>query len=139
MKVAQIDNISDKEELKASIGWLNNFTGRNHLSLRRKTSVAKKIHIVWLPRLSPTYYMLDGCSQEIRTAHAISLRWMRRQFGTIWYPKPLSIQQGKKLTLKTTGHEKSRVSVCLAAKPDGTKLKPMIVFKGAKREVEALH
>ena len=48
---------------------------------------------------------------------------------------------GKKTgqTLKTTGHEKSRVSVCLAAKPDGTKLKPMIVFKGAKREVEALH
>lgn len=47
---------------------------------------------------------------------------------------------GKKtITLKTTGHEKSRVSVCLAAKADGTKLKPMVVFKGAKREVAALN
>ena len=44
----------------------------------------------------------------------------------------------KSITLKTTGHEKARVSVCLAAKADGTKLKPMVIFKGAKREVAAL-
>ena len=31
--------------------------------------------------------------------------------------------------MKTTGHEKSWVSVCLAARADGTKLKP---FDGAK-------
>ena len=41
-------------------------------------------------------------------------------------------------TMKTTGHEKSRVSVCLTAKADGTKLKPMIVFKGAVRECKIL-
>ena len=29
-------------------------------------------------------------------------------------------------TLKTTGHEKARVSVCLAAKAEETKLKPMV-------------
>ena len=40
--------------------------------------------------------------------------------------------------MKTTGHEKSRVSVCLTAKADGTKLKPMIVFKGAVRECKVL-
>ena len=31
------------------------------------------------------------------------------------------------------------MSVVLAAKADGTKLKPMVVFKGAKREVAALN
>ena len=41
-------------------------------------------------------------------------------------------------TVDTTGHEKVRISVCLAAKADGTKLKPMIVFGGAKREVKKL-
>ena len=44
----------------------------------------------------------------------------------------------KSITLKSTGHEKTRVSVCLAAKADGTKLKSVVVFKGAKREVAAL-
>ena len=40
--------------------------------------------------------------------------------------------------LKTTGHEETKVSVCLAAKGDGTKLKLLIVFPDAKRESEAL-
>ena len=39
------------------------------------------------------------------------------------------------MALKTTGHEKSHLTVILAAKADGTKLKPYIVFKGAVREV----
>ena len=42
------------------------------------------------------------------------------------------------MTVKTTGHEKTRVSVCLTAKADGTKLPPFIVFKGANRKTAAL-
>ena len=45
----------------------------------------------------------------------------------------------KDVPLKTTGHEKVRVSVCLAAKHYGTKLKPFVVFAGAKHESKALH
>ena len=45
----------------------------------------------------------------------------------------------KDVPLKTTGHEKVRVSVCLAAKGDGTKLKLFVVFVGAKRKSKALH
>lgn len=44
----------------------------------------------------------------------------------------------KSVTLKTTGHEKCHVTVVLAAKGDGTKLKPYVVFKGGIREVKAL-
>ena len=40
--------------------------------------------------------------------------------------------------LKTTGHEKLMVSVCLAAKADGTKLKPFVVFRAAKRVSNSL-
>ena len=40
---------------------------------------------------------------------------------------------------KKTGHEKVRVSVCLAARGDGTKLKPFVVFAGVKHELKALH
>ena len=45
---------------------------------------------------------------------------------------------GKKTeTVKTTGHKKTRVSACLIAKADGTKLPPFIVFTGEKRETAA--
>ena len=42
-------------------------------------------------------------------------------------------------TMKSTGHEKSRVLVCLAAKGVRTKLKSMIVFKGALRECKIFY
>ena len=36
----------------------------------------------------------------------------------------------KEVPMKSTGHDKIRVSVCLTRKADGTRLKPFIVFKG---------
>ena len=44
----------------------------------------------------------------------------------------------KSVVLKTTGHEKSKVTVTLAAKANGDKLKPYIVFPGHKQEVQIL-
>ena len=56
---------------------------------------------------------------------------MKRQWSDIVSETTVDIiVREKTVTLKTTGHEKSRVSVCLAAKADGTKLKPMLVLKG---------
>ena len=45
----------------------------------------------------------------------------------------------KEVPMKSTGHDKVCVSVCLAGKADGSRCKPFIVFKGAKRESKALH
>ena len=45
----------------------------------------------------------------------------------------------KDVPLKTIGHEKVRISVCPAAKGDGTKLKLFVVFAGSKRESKSLH
>ena len=45
----------------------------------------------------------------------------------------------KDIPLKTTGHDEVRVLVCLALKGDGSKLKPFVVFAGAKRESKSLH
>ena len=44
----------------------------------------------------------------------------------------------KFVVLKTTGHEKSKLTVTLAAKAIGDKLKPYIVFSGQEREVQNL-
>ena len=45
----------------------------------------------------------------------------------------------KTISIKTTGHEKEKVTVCLAAKADGTKLKPFNVFTDGKRECATLN
>ena len=39
----------------------------------------------------------------------------------------------KEVLMKSTGHDKVRVSVCPTGKADGTRLKPFNVFKGARR------
>ena len=44
----------------------------------------------------------------------------------------------KSIRLKSTGHEKVMVTVSLAAKAGGTKLKPFIKFRGTKRESKLL-
>lgn len=45
----------------------------------------------------------------------------------------------KTVAINTTGHEKEKVTVCLAAKADGTKLKLFIVFTAGKRECAVLN
>ena len=83
--------------------------------------------------------MLDDCSQEIITTRAISLDETPVWSDIVSETAVDTTVRKKTVTLKTSGHEKSRVSVCLAAKADGPKLKPMIVLiKGAKREAAVL-
>ena len=47
-------------------------------------------------------------------------------------------QGAKSVCLKTTGHEKCMVSVCLAYKADETKLKPFVVFGAGNRPSKSL-
>ena len=51
----------------------------------------------------------------------------------VWFDMPTSKTVdsvgAKTVLLKTTGHEKTRFTVVLACLADGTKLKPMVIFK----------
>ena len=47
-------------------------------------------------------------------------------------------QRAKYVCLKITRHERCMVSVCFAAKANGTKLKPFVVSREAKREFNSL-
>ena len=39
----------------------------------------------------------------------------------------------KSITMASTGHEKEKLTVMLAAMADGTKLLPMVILKGVRR------
>ena len=128
------------DDFKASRGWLAKFMKRNGLSLRRKTSIAQQDPERMIAKL--VSYVIQV--RRLQKKHEYSLSDIIAMDETpVWcdmVSETTIDATGKKtITLKTTGHEKARVSVCLAAKADGTKLKPMVVFKGAKRESAALN
>lgn len=123
----------------ASKGWLENFMKRHGLSLRRKTSIAQKDPDQLIGKLV-AYVLRVRKLRETFEYHASDI--IAFDETPVWFDMVSSNTVEKKgakdVTLKSTGHEKSRVTVGLAAKGDGTKLKPFIVFKNAKREVASL-
>jgi len=114
----------------ASTGWLQKFVRRNGLTLRRKTSVAQKdpsrlidklvSYILYARRFAAKY----NYSQSNIIAMDETPVWMDMVSDTT-----VDKTGSRTVTMKSTGHEKSRVSVCLTAKADGTKLQPFIVLK----------
>ena len=106
---------------------------RDWLSLRRRTIQAQKtpeqitdkviLYILYVRQLKQrNNYDLDCIIVLDETA--------------VWHEMISNItvtdKGAKSVVLKTTGHEKSKVTVTLAAKANGDKLKPYIVFPEQK-------
>ena len=138
-EIGEKDQTYRGEKFEASTGWLNRFMKRNNLSLRRKTSVAQKDPDLLVAKL--VSYILRV--RRLRTKHNYQLSdIIAFDETTIWADMvsetTVDVTGTKTISMKTTGHEKCRVTVGLAAKGDGTKFKPFIVLKGGKRDVEKL-
>ena len=114
---------------------LRRFLQRTGFSLRHKTSVAQKYHERLIDKL---------------VSFVLSVRRLKMNFNyelsdiiamdeTPVFETTVDVVGAKTVTMKTTGHGKCRLSVCLSVKACGSKLPPMMVFKGAKREAEALN
>ena len=127
------------EAFKANVGWLRHFMKRYGLPLRRKTSMTQKDPDQVIDKL--VVFVLNvrriAMKHPFKASDIIAM-----DESPIWADMvsdtTVDVTGKKTVTVKATGHEKSRVSVCLAAKADGTKLPPFIVFKSAKREVAAM-
>ena len=127
------------EEFAASVGWLNRFLCRNNFTSRRRTTIAHKdarefveklvTFVTFLSRMSETKKIPD---RDIIAMDETAVWFNMVGSTTVETRGVLSV------TLKTTAHEKSHLTVVLLAKVDGTKLKPFVVFKGGVREVKAM-
>ena len=133
------EGILENEEFKASRGWLEKFMRCNNLTLRRKTSIARKDPEKLIAKLV-SYVIQIRRMQKANNYQDAQIIVMDETpvWSDIVSQTTVDACGKKTITMKTTGHEKSRVSVCLAARADGTKLKPMIIFKGAVRETKVL-
>ena len=119
------------EDFTASNGWIKKLMRRHGLSLRRKTAVAQK----------DPEQLVDNL-----VAYVLQARILSKRFGyqpAVWadMTSETTVESKGALTvcLKATGHEKVKVSVCLAAKADRSEMKPTTVFGGGKREMKKLN
>ena len=133
------NNIADGGDFSASRGLLCRFMKRNGLSLRRKTSIAQQDPERMVAKLV-SYVIQVRRLQEKHKYRPCDIEAIDETPVCFEMISETTVDTtGKKtITLKSTGHEKVRASVCLAAKADGTKLKPMVILNGGKREVAAL-
>ena len=112
---------------------------RYGLSLPRKTSMAQKDPDQLIDKL--VAFVLHVCRVSVKHLYdAADIIAMDETpvWSDMVSETKVDATRKKTVSVKTTGHEKSRVSVCIAAKVDDTKLPPFIIFKGAKRETAAL-
>ncbi|KAL7381452.1 hypothetical protein ABVT39_005702 [Epinephelus coioides] len=103
------------DDFHASQRWLEWFMKRINLTIRKRTSLAQK---------NAEHYINKLVNFVIFCSHKIAEKKLK-EYSTV------DTVGVKSVTLKTTGHEKSHITV-------GTKLKPYIVFKGGVREVKAM-
>ena len=124
----------------ASSGWLQRFVSRHGLAIRRKTTESQKDPEKLIDKLIA--YVLQIRRQRKKIAYQ-NRDIIAMDETAVWQDMVSNTTVDNigesTIRLKTTGHEKTKVSVCLTAKGDGTKLKPFIVFPGAKRESKALN
>uniref|UniRef100_A0A8C6KRG3 HTH CENPB-type domain-containing protein n=1 Tax=Nothobranchius furzeri TaxID=105023 RepID=A0A8C6KRG3_NOTFU len=123
----------------ASRGWLEKFLNRNGFALRRRTTMAQKDPDLLTQKLVS---FVDYVSKTVVSKRISEKDIIAMDETAVWFdmvsPSTINVRGTKSVALKTTGHEKSHLTVALAAKADGSKLKPFIVFRGAVREVKAM-
>ena len=133
------DDEALKESFVPSNGWLVKFMKRSHLSLRRRTTIAQ---------IDPSHLIskLVGYVMHVRRL-SINCNYapgsiIAMDETAVWSDMAgnttINSTGAKEVALKSTGNEKVRVSVCLTAKVDGTKMNLFIFFKGAKRKSAVL-
>ena len=141
MNKAQVlyEDMDEKDEpFKASSGRLRGFMNRYGLFLRRKTSMAQKEPDQLIDKFDVFVLHVRRLNLKHTFGPSDIIVMMKPLSGRIWFQTQQSMILGKNCLCKDNWTRKSRVSVCLAAKTDGTKLPPFIIFKGAKREFAAL-
>ena len=125
--MASDQQISD---FQATNSWCTRFLRRRNFVLRQKTKIAQKLpedleekitsfHRFVIKRHKETNYKLVDIGNMDETP--------------VWFDMPsartVNARGERTVLVNTTGHEKSHFTVVLPCLADGTKLKPMVIFK----------
>lgn len=138
LREARNRNIS-QAEFKASYGWCRRMMRRCGLSLRRRTTIAQKLSSNYTEKLIEFQKHVI----KMRKLHNYPLCAMGNADETpVYFDMPgattVHPRGQKTVTIRTSGNEKLRVSVMLAALADGTKLPPFVILKRKQMPKEHL-
>ena len=123
-----------------SNGWVQKCMARNRLSERCRTTELQKDQDRLIDKLIALILQVQRQQNRHSYSHSDIIAMDQTAVWQYMLSSTTVDNVGEKsIRLKTTGHERSKVSVCLTAKADGIKLKPFIVFLGAKRETKQLN
>ena len=115
---------------KAGNHWCQTFMKRNGLSLRQKTTLAQRLPDDYEEKIVRFHrYIIDRRNEHNYLLHLTAN--MDETPLTFDMPPNRTINSigEKTVKIRPTGNEKNRVTVVLACAGDGTKLKPMVIFK----------
>ena len=123
-----------------SNGWVQKCMARNRLSERCRTTELQKDQDRLIDKLIALILQVQRQQNRHSYSHSDIIAMDQTAVWQYMLSSTTVDNVGEKsIRLKTTGHERSKVSVCLTAKADGIKLKPFIVFLKAKRETKQLN
>lgn len=119
-----------RENFKASRGWAQKFMRRNGFSLRRTTSIRQKLPADCEAKLVEFQrYVLDlRRSSQMPLGH-IGNADQTPVFLDMPMSRTVSETGAPQVRIRTTGNEKTRLTVMLACLADGRKLPPYIIFR----------
>ena len=117
-------------QFKASNHWCQRFMKRNGLSLRQKTTLAQRLPSDYEEKIVQFQRFII----KQRRAHSYPLHLMANMDESpIQFDMPstrtVSKTGEKTVKIRTTGNEKNRLTVVLTCAGDGSKLKPLVIFK----------
>lgn len=138
-KAIELAQSSGNEEFCASRGWMEKFFKRNSLSLCRRTTVSQRLPQDLIPKV--TSFIMK--TRRLRHSKDYPLSYIGNMDETpLWLDMPgettVARTGGRSVPIRTTGHDKGRFTVVLAAMADGRKLKPFVVFKGVRPVAELM-
>lgn len=115
---------------RASRGWVQRFMKRQGFSIRRRTTICQK-----LPQdFEQKVINFQRYVTDLRRKKGFLMGQIGNADETAVYldmPRPTTVNEvgAKEVTIRTTGHEKLRVTVMLCITADGRKLPPYLILK----------
>lgn len=138
LKAAELNHALGTCEFTGGNGWLSRFMERHNFSLRRKTTVCQKPSTAYVEKI--VNFVLFIRKQRLANNYDLS-SIIAADETAVWLDcvsdTTIETKGARQVVVKSTGHEKVRITAMLSAAGNGMKLKPFVLIN-RKRPVKAL-